>query len=495
MSQPAVTITELDGALGILPTSAGRLYALAGVSSAGPVDTPATYARVSDIQADFGGGPLVEAAAHYIEKYGRPVLLVRTGQTTVGAFPDGATVVETDSGTSAVTVDNVGTAPWDDYEFHLKIVTGGTIGVAGITLQWSLDGGRTLSPVTALGTAADFTFPSSGAAGSEPTVDFAAGDLNTGNVITFGGTAPKWNTTEIGTALDALIASAASWEICQTVGDLEGADFDTIDPKFTAALAAGKYFSWYGSTRMPLTPLGVTETEAAYLIALDAIFSSKATVHGSICAGAAQTISSVSGRQYRRPVAFAVAAREAFVSEEVNIADVNLGTLPGVSIRDANGNALHHDESLNPGLDDARFTVLRTWNEIQGVYVNRERIFSAAGSDFDLHTKRRVINLAHGALRVYLIRRLNKPIRVDAQTGFILEEEAREIESGGRAALRSVLLAKPKASGIEFTISRTDNILSTKTINGTARIVPLAYPEFIEIEIGFENPALQVQTA
>ncbi len=33
MTQPTVTITELDGALGVLPPSSGALYALVGVSS------------------------------------------------------------------------------------------------------------------------------------------------------------------------------------------------------------------------------------------------------------------------------------------------------------------------------------------------------------------------------------------------------------------------------------------------------------------------------
>lgn len=485
MSQPSVIITELDGALGILPTSAGRLLAFVGVSSSGPFATPATYARVSQLVADFGNGPMVEAAAYYIEKFGRPVIVARTAQSTAGSYPAAAATVVTGGGTSVVTVD-VLTEPDDDFEAYFEIVTGGTIGVAGITFRWSLDGGRTLSPVTALGVAATFVFPTSGGTA----ILFAAGTVLAGQTNTFRCSAPKWNTTDVGVALTALFATAASWESVYVVGDLTGADFDTIDPKFAAGLTAGKYHGWVGSTRMP----NFGESEATYLAAMAAIFNSKATVFGEVCSGAAKTISSVSGRQYRRPVAFCVAAREGFYSEEINIADVNLGSIPGVSIRDANGNPDEHDESINPGLDDARFTVLRTWDGVQGVYVNRPRILSAAGSDFDLFTKRRVLNLAHGALRAYFLRRLNKPILVNAQTGFILESEALEIESGALAAMRSVLLAKPKASGIQFALSRTDNVLSTKTLTGAARVIPLAYPEFIELEVGFLNPALTVQT-
>jgi hypothetical protein len=483
MTQPKVTITELDGALGVLPPSAGALFALVGVSSSGPIDTPATYARITDIVAAFGAGPLVEAAAHYIEKYGRPVVLVRTGQTTAGAA---GSVTKTGTGTTTAVVTTP--TPNDDYEAYVVVIAGGEIGTAGITYQWSLDGGRTLSPVTALGTDLTITLP--GAGGVVITLQDEE-TLVAGDTISFRTSAPRWNTTEIGTALDALRDSAVTWELAEIVGDMAGADFDAVDPKFTGMATGGRYRAWIGGFRMP----AAAESEATYLAAFSTAFGAKATVHGEICAGACWMISSVSGRQYRRPVAFVVGAREASVSHEVNIADVNLGSLPGISIRDDNGNVVHHDESVNPGLDDARATVLRTWDGIQGVYVNRPRVLSAEGSDFQLLAHRRVLNLAHAALRLYFIRRLNKPVLVDKTTGFILESEALEIESGARAAMRSVLLAKPKASGIQFALSRVDNLLSTKTLNGTARVIPLAYPEFIDLEVGFLNPALQVVTA
>lgn len=486
MTQPAVNITEIDGALGILPETAGRLLAVVGVSSAGTADVPATFARVSDLVAAFGYGPMVEAAAYHIVNTGRPVVVVKTGNSNPGTFPAGTTTVFTGTGTSVITVDDTNTDPYDDLQFYFKVVTGGTIGTAGITFQWSLDNGRTLSPVTDLGTATTFVFPESG--GAE--IEFAAGTLVAGDTATFRGDAPLWNSTEVGTALDALFNSAVNWEIAEIVGNIDATSFDVIDPKFSAGLTTGKYHSWYGHIRMP----NLAETSAAYLTAASALLSAKSTVFGGITAAAAKTSSGVSGRSYRRPPSFAVASREQFNTEEINIADVNLGTLPGISILDANGNPEEHDESVNPGLDDARFTVLRTWPGIQGVYVNRSRIFSAAGSDFNIFPKRRVLNLGHVALRNYFTRRLNQPIEVDPATGFILESEAQEMETGGKVSMESLLLAKPKASGVEVTISRTDNILSTGTITGTARVTPLAYAETINLEFGFTNPALATQT-
>jgi len=480
MSQPNVTITELDGALAVLPPSAGKVYALAGHSTAGPLNTPATFARVKDVIATYGAGPLVEKACHYIERYGRPVVLIRTAASTAGL--PGTLVISGVVGTSVVTVTGV---PNDDYEAALKVLTGGTIGVAGITYQWSLDGGRTWSPATALGTANTFAFPGAGGLG----LAFAAGTLVAGDKVSTRTTAPSPTAAELGTALDALAVSIVDWEIVTPAGPIDGDMFDTLELKLAALAAAGKYRAWIANTRMP----NVGETEAQYKTALDAIFSAKATLYGDLCAGACKLTSSVTGRKYKRPISFAVGAREASLSEEVDSADPNLGFLVGVSIRDANGNPDEHDESVNPGLDDSRFTVLRTIEGLQGVYINRPRIFSPAGSDFQLLPHRRVMNLAHAALRVFFMRRLSKVVLVDATTGFILEEEALEIESGALAVMRATLRTKPKASGVLFALSRTDNLLSTKTMTGDARIIPLAYPEFINLTVGFFNPALQVQ--
>jgi hypothetical protein len=487
MTQPAVIITELDGALGILPPSSGLLFAIVGVSSKGTQNAPATYARVKDIVADFGSGPMVEAAAHYIERYGRPVVLVRTGQTTAGTA---TAPVLTVSGTSVISRD-AAVVPIDDYEFRWKVIAGGTIGVAGITFQWSLDDGRTWSPVTALGTATTWTAPAdttpAGSAAPGIKINFAAGTLIAGDFVTFRTSAPLFNSTELGLALDALGASILFWELVEIVGALDGTLFDQADIKIAGLPPAGKYHAWIGGTRVPT----IAESESTYKTALDAIFGAKATSYGDVCAGACKMTSSVSGRKYKRPISMVVAAREASVSQEIDTADVNLGSLSGVSIRDNLGNTDEHDESINPGLDDSRFTTLRTWDGIQGVYINRPRMLSAGGSDFDILPKRRVLNLAHGALRSYFLRRLSRPVRVNAVTGFILEVEALEIESGARAIMRSVLLAKPKASGVSFTLSRTDNLLSTKTLTGQARVVPLAYPETISLDLGFTNPALQ----
>jgi len=478
-------MNELEGALGILPPSAGALLAILGTSSKGPVNTPAAYARVSDVVADFGLGPLVEAAAHPLTKFGRPVLLCRSGDTTAGTLTSAVL-----TGTGTATVDVSGSpAPIDDFEFYVIIVTGGVLGTAGITFKWSLDGGRTLSAETALGTALVFEFPDSG----DPAVDdveltfgVATETLVAGDVITFRSTAPQWDATELTAALTALRNTSTLWDIVHVLGEQDATTFAALDTAVSGMAAYSKDRLFIAHTRIP----DIAETEATYKTALDAIFGSLSTVYGALAAGACKVPSGVTGRQYLRPASWYTAGHHAVVSEEVNLANVRVGLQGGVSIVDAQGNPDDHDESVNPGLDDSRFMVLRTWAGRPGVYLNRPRIFSTPTSDYQLIPHRRVINLAKRIVRSYLEERVNLEILVNGSTGYILESEALEIEAGALAALRGALLAKPKASAIEFTVSRTDNLLSTKTMNCECRIIPLAYPEFINVDIGFSNPAL-----
>lgn len=483
MTQPSVTITELDGALGILPATFGKLFAIVGPSSAGTPNVPATFARIKDVQAAFGAGELVEAAAYYIERYGRPVLLVKTGAGTPGSV---SAVDDNDAtGTSVVTVHS-GSVPVDNHEIVLAITRDGTVGTPGIYYKLSLDGGRSYEPETALGSANSIVLPNEGI-----TLDLAAGTLKAGDKYTATATTASATTGEMGAALDALKNTLAVWEIVLILGDIDANMFDAVELKMGGMQAAGKPHTWLGGARIS----NAGETESAYLAALTPLSAAKSTVLGGLSAGGCKLTSSVSGRKYRRPFIWPVAARAAANKPHVNNADPNLNALPGVSIRDINGNPDEHDESINPGLDDLRFITARTIDGYSGVYVNLDRLFSPPSSDFRLVSHRRVMNIAIETLRVYFTKRLNRPILVSRKTGLILASEATEIELGANAELRAALMAEPMASDVTFKLSRTDVLLSTRTLSGEARIVPLANPEQISLLVGYSNPVSQLQAA
>lgn len=471
MSQPAVNQTEIDGALGVLPSAGGLALALVGFCSLGTgvINVPAAFARTKDVIAWGGGGPLVEAACYYIDNYQKPVLVCATGKSTLGTYVGGTPTV-TGAGTSVVTFTGA-TEPLDDFELSLIFDVGATIGVAGALYRLSFDGGRNYGPQTALGTANVL------ALGAGCSLSFAAGTVLAGQTITGRTTAPCPNGTELNTALDAIKASGIPWRTLLVTCPLDATLFGNVSTKI-----ANKRHDVVANTRMPT----VAESEAAYATALTTIFASLSSSYIELCAGACELTSAVSGRKYRRPVAFAVGAAEGSVSEEIDTADVNRGALPGVSIQDANGNPKHHDESLNPGLDDLRFTVLRTWDDFQGIYINRPRLFSATGSDFSIAPMRRILNLVHRTAKLYAIRRLNQPLEVNRKTGYLQEATLGEIESGCNAAFAAALAGKKTSATLA--LSRTDNILSTKTLSGSYRDLPPAYIEQANLDGGFSNP-------
>lgn len=490
MTTPKVNVNEADGGLGVQPPSEGALYAVIGVTTTGDL-APQTFASPSRLAAAYTSGsklpgPAVEAAAHEIQRYGRPCVFVRAEAATDGA--DGTLDTTDFAGTSVPTLDG-DNDPLDDCDVVIEFPTGGTIGVAGIKYRYSLDGGETFSALLALGIANSLSIAALG----ETTwaVDFGAGTITSGSILRVSTTAPQPDATTLLAALNRLRDWAGRWEEVHVIGQLTATLFDVVDTAVSGLEANGKDRMWFGSFRMR----NVGETDAAYKTAFDAALGAKSTTRGAVFAGDVSFASAVSGRRYRRPFAFVAVAREIASSHEINTADVDLGPLPG-SIRDANGNPLHHDETVSPGLDDSRAYVARSHDEFPGVYVNQPRIFSSETSDFQFVPHRRVMNLAKSVLRAYLKRRLSKPIRVSKKTGFILESEARAIEKGATRALEAALLAKPKASGVTFVLSREDNVLSTKTLTGSCSIVPLAYPTTINVDpISYTNPALIVQQA
>ena len=483
---PNVQLSQIDGALGIIPPSNGDIQVVLGPSTTGPFDTIAAFGSAKYVQQNFGLGPLVENACYQIEKLGRPVVVIRT-KTTGGSDGGYETIDVTGvTGTATVTVDAT-THPIDEYDAYFIVVHGGTTGSAGITYQSSLDNGRTLSPVTALGTALTIVIPN-----SNVTFDVDTGKtLVAGDVVKVRTTPPVEGAADLTDALTALSLTRQPWDFVNLCSNLGATEAAAVDAWLSGLFNGGKYYWAIGNTRQPAT----TETETTYNTALAAAFSATSSLFLSLAAGYTQLRSAVSSRQYARPASWALAARAASTYIGQDWAEVDLGPLSDARILDANGNpvAQFHDEEAYPGLDDLRFATLRSIDGYQGVYNTNPRIIAPTGSDFIFAQFRRVMNVACRVVRAELMRRLSKQILVNKKTGFILESEARDIEAGVNTALRTALLTRPDASDAKFVLSRTDNVLSTFTLHGDTRIVPLAYPKSVIVTMGFNNPAIRVQ--
>jgi hypothetical protein len=485
VSVPSVTTNELDNQIGVA-ISTGDTLAICAPTTGGTVavNTPVVCTRSQDVITQFGEGAGVEAACWYIENLGIPVLMCKTGITTAGAY--GSIDVTGVTGTSVATT-NAGTVPWDEYDVQFKVVTGGTIGTAGITFKYSLDNGRTWSVETALGTAVFYLI-----ADANVRFNFAAGTLVTNDLVKVRTSAPLWNQVQLSAALAALRNSIKSWSVCLVMGNCGASDVAALETAQAAMNAGGRKRTLLGHTRIPT----VGESDATYQTALAVITSGLAAPFSGISGGSCKMQSPRSGRRYERPAIVPVAGRVAQIREGEDPSWVGRGALPpSVTIADDNGNPENHDEAKFPGLDDQRLITLRSWEGKPGVYITNARIMSAPGSDFVYVQHRRVMNLADRVVRAVLANVSSQDILVNPTTGFILEEEAAGIETLVNAALDTEVVSPRNASDCIFTLSRSDNLLSTFELKGSARIVPLAYPKSIKIDIGFYNPALRVVAA
>lgn len=488
MAVQSVTSNELDGQLGVLP-SGTRALAIVGPTTGGTANTPSLFASTAAVIASFTGGQGVEDANWHITTKSLPVLMVKSAASVASTF-DTIDVTGV-TGTSVATV-HTGATSTDDFEAYLYVSNGGTIGVAGITVQYSLDNGRVLSVPQALGTAVFYLLPEGGAI----RFDFAAGTLVTGDVIKARFHAPQSNASDLTTALAALKNSAIDWEICFIACALT----TTSAAAVSTAFAGMPEKAWCSGVDLPTS----TQTETTYLSTLTAAW---AAVADSQCvglvAGAARITSAISGRSCAQSPSGIYASTLASVREHVDITQLNIGAQKGTFITDVNGNPvsagiLLHDERLFPGLDDQRFCVLQSKDGRAGVYFANPNCFSAQGSDFKYAQHRRVMNKLKRILRLYLETRLSVEILVNASTGYILESEAQDIEFGANEICRSSLTGQVSGGAYDngagfLQVSRTDNLLSGSTMNTFGGAVPLAYPKAIILNTSYKNPTLRVR--
>lgn len=472
-----VNMTIEDGGLGILAPSSDDVHAVIGISSTGSTTTVLSTRSISELVSTYGYGPAVQAAAYAMQLSGSPILFVRVPITTAGTC---SAVTHTGAGTSVVTV-SVATA-YDTYDVILTFVDAGTIGVTGITFTYSLDGGVNESALIALGTANTYVIPNTGI-----TVAFAAGTILAGQTEAFTSTEPLWAIADVQTAIGLLKAGTSTFRFIHLVGKMTGAQATTLQTEMDGCATQFRYTGLLGHAR---DYAAADVTAAAWRTSIIADFAAVSAKRVSVSAGHYMITSPIDGWAYRRPLSFAIAARLVSKPIHVDAGRVKDGALGGVTFDSTDGK-VYHDERNNPGLDTARFVTARTLIGVQGLFCTNPNMMAPNGSDYIWWQYRSVVDKAATTARAVLLNFLSSEVRLNA-SGYILEKDAKDIESRLRSAFRDTLVSPGSVSSVSASVSRTDNIISTRTINVTIRIVPLGYLKTIEVSLGFTNPALQI---
>lgn len=474
MALPDVTITISDGALGLAGANPENLHAKLGLSSGGTANTVYSYGDISSAKAQLLAGPLLEDVGFHLATAGGPVLAVPVTPSNTGTV---GTVTRTGTGPTPG-LATTGT-PRDAYSVIGKIIVGGSVGTA--SFQISFDGGVTYSPTYA--TAASVaTF----AAATGLTLTFVAGTYIAGDIYTFTTVAPTYSASDLNAAIDAVLADARNVAFIHVVGTVGGADDPTKIANFVAlcSAVATKMTSAENAKRWLFAVMEAPEVaEGAW--AASSVWAAFASTRISPALGRITIQSQVSGRQTSRSVAAAYASRLAKTPVQEHPGKTARGPLSGIV-------GISRDERATPNGDVARFTTVRTFPEIAGYFISSGKMAAGAGSDFADVMARRVVDKACRLTNQALFQFLNTDLRVNSTDGTLFEADARTIEDYVDGILRSGLVSNGGASDVKETVNRASNVLSTKTVPVTIRVVPKGYANFITADVGLLNPALQV---
>ena len=184
--------------------------------------------------------------------------------------------------------------------------------------------------------------------------------------------------------------------------------------------------------------------------------------------------SSLTGRSDTRSVGFPVAARLGVNPPSQDISAVADGALPSVTAAETNQAA---------AMDEARIIGARVVQGYAGKFISDSPTLNAPGSDYTYLQNALVVNRACRAAYIQMANRLSGKVPVKADgSGQVDPEWASKTEAAVNGVLRTVLAGNVVAVGIA--VDRTNNVLSTNTINVIVSVVPYAYAKQINVQIG-----------
>jgi hypothetical protein len=381
--------------------------------------------------------------------------------------------------------------PIDSFSVIIEITASGTYESGNAKYIFSVDGGLTFSPpqvlsqhITLGNTGIALTAADSGGVGG--TSGFIAGDFY--NFQTLG---PQFTVTDVANVLNILQGNPNTW------GWVYVALFsNTISTSATAGFSMSGLFTqldttanaWFVADRfraLMFMEAPVDTQSSSIDAALEAESPSLASNFVSVGAGTEAVISPITGYQVSRGANWLASARCCAAPLGQDLADVQAGALIGVS-------QIFRNENITPGLDAARYTTLRTINELSGFYLTNGNIMAASGSDITLVQYRRVLSEACADAYAYLAELLNSSVRV-TPAGTIDPRDAANIESGCSAAIMSQL--NGQISSLQVQVDLTHDISLDGELPVTITIQPLGYLKQIKVTIGFTNSALQALAA
>lgn len=486
-----VVITTIDNGGSNIAVPSSKLVMIAGCSSAGTAGAFVATASQATITSTFGYGPLPELASLLVAA-GATVICCRLASTTPGVA---SAVTHTGTGLTAMTVTG---AAYDSYLVSVKCVSGGTIGTAGVSIQISLDAGRTYGPIILLGTATTYTIPHTNLALSWTVATIVAGD-----VFTFSSVEPLWQASDVTAWIAAMGASTyaqAGWGRTVLCGDVSGANASTFNTNMTTLQTGQSIFSRLicnaRDSHLPVAWAGAGETDAVWQAAVIADFS--AVSASRVCPSAGHynmpsAIANVSAGapRFRRPLSWALLIRKIAIPVQRLSSEVVTGALASIVVdptSDPSDGFIYHDERNNPGLDAARFT--SAWTRVRqplGYYIRSENLASAPGSDFQLLAQGDVFDNFCNVLFSVGTPKIDSIVRTNPN-GTIYENDARDLETTLLRACEAAMSGQYQPANTSIVIDRAYNIMTNSKVRITGSVGLVGYIREIDMALQITNP-------
>jgi hypothetical protein len=479
MTYPAGQIINIrDGGIG-LPSN-GAIYPLVIGACSGGVASSLYFSTDQNATRDLlGQGPAVELALPMIRTRGG-VLILKTPASTAGAA---GAVTKTAIGTSTGTVTVAGAA-YDAYQFKGRIKSTGALGVG--RFDYSLD---------ALGTdptySEEITIPSGGTyaiPGTNLTLTFVPGAgptiFESGDYHVFACTAPQYTTSDLATAITALLLALGSYVIEDVY--FTGRSASASAGATMAAAVATHMSSLEARRRWARAMMDVGADTGANVITSFASFAnSRVAVAYGQCD--VPTMNPHPGWGVpRMSTAFALSERAAGADLSENLGRTASGLLR-VSY-------IVNDEGSNQQfIESHKINTLRTYDGQNGFFSTNGYLKSPSGSDFLYWDWGRVIDrlcrTVYNAQQRWMLRKVRT---LFDGTGAIDPRDAARIEAMVRSDLKDEILDAINVEGfaghvsaLEYRVVLTNNVLKTRNLKSALRAVPLPPIEGFVTDIGF----------
>ena len=149
-----------------------------------------------------------------------------------------------------------------------------------------------------------------------------------------------------------------------------------------------------------------------------------------------------------------------------------------------------HRNSWN-SIHDKGYIFFRDFTGKSGYFVNDDSAATAVTDDYNTISLGRVVDKAIRIAYITYVNEVGDEIEVD-DDGKIPPAEIKDLQGIIENAILAEMVNESELSAVDAFIDENQNVLSTSKTKISLKIRPVGYKNYIEVSLGFDNPAIEV---